>query len=715
MTYRGATFTFLSASALLFACAVDIGPFFNPPTVPENQVAFNGGRLGLITPDLTKENELIAFRILSGLKMDQDKAAVGERKPAVGVDAADFKPTGAQAWLAKRKTIADPPAPAFINSYRNSTAAGDQFVYYENCLDDGFETAAHTLDDRRAKYGSASALKAWVTAQDQVFSNCNGEKADYPDALAGATPLERADREYQIAAAHFYAEDFSEAKRRFQTIANDATSPWRNVASYLVARTLLRDASLHNNTAALPQAREELTKVANNPSAAPLNDSARKLLEHLDAIEHSQATLESLSTRLLAPGASRPSVEDAIDQSAFVLRATSFKTALSKPEIPEAFDWVQTLEDGTAAHAVEAWRSHKSLPWLTLALMYANGKDPDVPELLQQAGGLTESSPAFGTASYNDVRLLIEREELDTARQRLDQLLARTKDQPDSLVNGWRAERMRVATNFDDLLRWAARRPVRPEDYIAVKPNAGSEVLDADSAYVFNNLTPLAKLKLAAHSTLLPAWSAADVALAGWTRALMLNDLDTVRDLAPIVAKAHPDWRSTLMPAADAQLDHWKFQAALLIAIHRQFRPTVLVAYRTELDAAGGWWCPVEAGPAKEVGRENTIAWHLPVIFSPSKQALSQEDLDAASREIGQLHEKGSTEAFLAPIIMGWAKAHPDDAQVPQALHRLVMVTRYGCRNGDPSTGQISKAAFDVLHNQYPKDPWTARTPYWFK
>ena len=111
----------------------------------------------------------------------------------------------------------------------------------------------------------------------------------------------------------------------------------------------------------------------------------------------------------------------------------------------------------------------------------------------------------------------------------------------------------------------------------------------------------------------------------------------------------------------------------------------------------------------------HTISWHLPVVFAPFKQVFAQEDRDAAGHELSELHEKGSTEMFLSPIIFGWAKAHPEDPQVPEALHRLVVVTRYGCRNGDPAIGKISKAAFDLLHKQYPKDRWTAQTPYWFQ
>jgi hypothetical protein len=718
MRYTGATFAALGASALLFACAIDVGPFFTPPEIPENQLAFNGGKIGLLTPALTKENELIAFRLLSGLKMDV--AATGGRSAGVAAAGGGADQlAGQEAWLEKRKTIQDPPAPIFINAYRTKSS-GDQYVYYENCLSDAFLTSMHTLEDRRVSYGSAAAIKNWVAAQDQVFENCSGEKPAYPDPLAGtASSLQRADRDYQIAAAHFYAEDFAEAEQRFRTIANDQRTPWRHVASYMVARTLLREASLQNNPAALPKAREQLMEISSDRSAAPLDESARRLLEHLDAVEHPQITLESLSARLSAPQSPAPVLEDAVHQSAFVLRATSFQAALAKPEVPEAFDWVQTLEKGDMGHALQRWRSRSSLPWLTLAFMYSSGKDSAAPELLAQADRLTKDSPAFGTISYNAIRLSIERGDTSGARAKLERLLVRTKDQSDSLVNAWRSERMRVATSFDDFLHWAPRRPIGAKDYLAAKANVDSEILAEDSAYVLNYLTPLAKLNHAAHSKLLPAWSGADVALAGWTRAFMLNDLDTARELAPIVAKAHSDWQSSLVPETGAQAEQWKFQAALLIALHHQFQPSVRVNYRTELNASGSWWCPVETQAATP-GHGDTeeipsISWRLPVVFTPSKAVLSQEDRAIAGHEISELHEKGSTEMFLAPIIFAWAKTHPDDPQVPEALHRLVVVTRYGCRSGDPSSGQISKAAFDLLHKQYPNNPWTAQTPYWFK
>src|SRR5580698_2365428 len=84
-----------------------------------------------------------------------------------------------------------------------------------------------------------------------------------------------------------------------------------------------------------------------------------------------------------------------------------------------------------------------------------------------------------------------------------------------------------------------------------------------------------------------------------------------------------------------------------------------------------------------------------------------------AKKETDRLEYSGSAQAFVGPVILTWAKAHPDDPLVPEALYRLVRVTRYGC-HGVSDTGRISKAAFDLLHSKYAQSPWTAKTPYWF-
>lgn len=707
----------VEVAAFLFACGLgNGGPFFTPQALPENQEAFNQGRLGLLTPALTKQNKIIAFRILSGLKMDEKLGQAGGRLRSIMADPAQVRVLGQQAWEQARRTVSDPPMTGFgyINSYRNSRSSS-AFVFYLNCLDDAFETAARTLEDRRQHYSSSADFAAWVRAQDQVFTNCSSEQPAYPEAPASSAPtLVRADREYQIAAAHFYAEDLPEAEKRFRAIAADAKSPWRYIGNYIVGRTLLRETSLGKSAAAESLARQQFAAVAADSATASLAASARGLMQHLDAIEHPGTAMDSLSKQLLLPRPTPEAFTDALQQSAYILTTDAFDRAWSQPDVPELFRWVHALDEGDAAHALQQFQTRHSLPWLTLALLYTNGKDQTAAELIESADRLSPNSPAYGTGTYNAVRLRMERGETERPRRQLDALLAHSQGQPDSLVNGWRAERMQLATSFDDLLRWAPRVPIDEEVFSNTRTS--SPVLDSDAAYILNYCTPLTKLAVAAQSKKLPPWSAADIALAAWTRAVMLNNSVIAGAVAPIVAKAHPQWASSLSPGSNEPKDRWKFRAALLIALHHEFQPLVPVDYRKHSDYFYSWWCPMaEPGPERLNTEDSTVAWRLPIIFTLPKAVISPEERSRAEAELDQLHRAGSAQSFLAPIIFAWAKAHPDDRLVPQALHRLVMVVRYGCHGDETTNGRISKTAFDLLHRRYPKSEWTAKTPYWFK
>jgi hypothetical protein len=98
------------------------------------------------------------------------------------------------------------PADPVWNSYREKNRDGS-ITFYRNCLDDAFDTARQTLKRRSAQWGPGDPrLQAWVAAQDRVFRNCGGREAEVPDVAAPSTDsLLAADREYQVAAAYFYA------------------------------------------------------------------------------------------------------------------------------------------------------------------------------------------------------------------------------------------------------------------------------------------------------------------------------------------------------------------------------------------------------------------------------------------------------------------------------------------------------------------------------
>ena len=78
------------------------------------------------------------------------------------------------------------------------------------------------------------------------------------------------------------------------------------------------------------------------------------------------------------------------------------------------------------------------------------------------------------------------------------------------------------------------------------------------------------------------------------------------------------------------------------------------------------------------------------------------------------MKQAGNAVNYLAAEAIAWSQSHPQDPNVPQALHEVVQATRYGPADGKKSR-EYSKQAFDLLHRQYPKSPWTAQTPYWYR
>jgi hypothetical protein len=74
------------------------------------------------------------------------------------------------------------------------------------------------------------------------------------------------------------------------------------------------------------------------------------------------------------------------------------------------------------------------------------------------------------------------------------------------------------------------------------------------------------------------------------------------------------------------------------------------------------------------------------------------------------LRRSGSPQNYLTSEVLAYAKQHPDDSRVPQALHLAVRATRYGCTS--PDTTHLSEAAFKLLHERYPKSEWAEKTKY---
>jgi TolA-binding protein len=673
--------------SVLFPCAVDTSPRFVPRRIPEKfDTAFLRGELGIVPSTLSAKYKLIAWRYLAGLPLDRDEQESMMLHPA---QLGDSSPAPMELWRKARNSLGA-PRPQFFYLITEKSSRVDQGTYYNNCLDGAFTSAASTLADRQKQYANVDALKAWVAAQDLVFQNCSSDKPVYPEEPgSGMTPLARADRDYQIAAAHFYAEDLEGAEQRFRAIAADTNSPWRETSAYMVARTLIREGLLLHKADAFAAAKAELQKIA----AGPLFDSAQGLIAYTDTLTDPSTKLKELAGKLAVPHPG-PAISGPFEESVYVLTGSRFHDALTQPDVPEPFDWIEALGADRNGHSVEHWRQTQSALWLVAALIHAENGDEANADLMDAALKVAETSPAFDTVTFHTIRLMIGAGRNDEARRTLNALLGGKRHLLDSVDNAYREQRMSLATSFDDLLRWAPRRPIGiSEEFEGYGSIDGSPILGYDGLKALNDFTPLEKLIAAAASNRLPDGSRAQIANSAWTRAFLLADDASADNLAPLLEKSHAAWAADLEAFRGASGDAKRFAGALLIERHADFHPAVWLAF------APNWWC-AEPFPGKA---DATIP----------DAALSQKERTLAQQQVQGIRKAGAAQAFLAPIVMSWAKAHPDDPRVPEALHRLVRVTRYGCY-GVAGNGAISKAAFDLLHQRYPDNKWTRDTPYWF-
>jgi hypothetical protein len=401
----------------------------------------------------------------------------------------------------------------------------------------------------------------------------------------------------------------------------------------------------------------------------------------------------------------------------------------AKYEVPtdrsEVTDWIQTFQaGGKGPHALERWRAKHSAPWLVTAVVGAQPKDSAAPELIVAARQLSPDSPAYATATYYAILLQLRRGESDAARQWADAALA-TK-QADSAVNLVRSERLAMARDWTEFLRYAPRKPVAltyggdiPDDPDTAHPDAA---LDLDSGGPMNRMVPLARWIDAASGNALPKSLQADIAQAGWIRAVLLDDTKSARTLAaraqelrPELAPVVRDYLGQSDPAAA------KFTAIFWILRMPGLAPEVRtgIGRTTKVDAIDdfrdNWW-HIEVTPPEQGERD---ANHQPLYdLYPSGDIGPSAFLPADERSAGEKEAKALRDAasnavnYLSSAAIAWARAHPQDPRVPEALHLAVRTTRYG--PADKSSSPLSKEAFDLLHRRYPNSDWTKNTKYWY-
>jgi hypothetical protein len=661
---------------------------------------FKGGRLGVLRPPYDdRPDMLLAYRVLAGVPLSgpETPRPLWEGSP---------DPSRVTPWEKARAEVSGLPAAASIDP--DKKVPNQDYEAYPNCLAGAFETAAATLRQRVAKWGASSPNVAeWVRGQDQVFQDCSATEPAIPDGIDSGDPLLIADRAYQIAAAEFYAGQYDDAIADFEDIAADASSPWAGIAPYLAARTLIR-ASTMTGSESLPEAAKRLQAIIDDPARQQYRESAQGLLEFVRTRIEPQRRLTELGRQLLQPNL-EPELGRILTDYTFIWKRLDAAQSKLPTADSEVADWIETFQSGELA--IEKWRSKRTLPWLVSAIAWLKMSKAEEPDLVAAARAIRPDSPAYATVTYHGILKYIDTGRFADARRWIDAALA-TK-QSDSVVNLFRAERLRIASDWTEFLRYAPRKPA---DYIDPKhPVAFSY----DAALPLNQSVPLQQWIDAANSASIPKVLQTDIARAGWVRAIILDDTAAARTLAERLVQLDPqvapEMRGYLAERDPATA---KFSAVYLMLRAAGLEPVLRPgdARRTPItkqdDFRDNWWTL-----SKPVDPQDPELEQLGDLYPKGRIGptgfLSKDQRAAGEEEWQRLLKLADNSVnYLCPQAIAWARSHPQDPRVPQALHLAVNATHYG--PADESSHQYSKEAFDLLHHKYPNSEWTKRTKYWY-
>jgi hypothetical protein len=336
------------------------------------------------------------------------------------------------------------------------------------------------------------------------------------------------------------------------------------------------------------------------------------------------------------------------------------------------------------------------------------------------------------------------------ARKMLDEIiLPASKNLPVSARNQFFEQRLRLADNMSDFLKFAQRKPVAfyeegvlgtmhdllkaangrwqpgyydqsKEEYEQRTDETYQELLMWDDRLIFDDTTldilnwhfPLTALEEAAHNPEVPEYLRRRLVLAIWTRAILLGNQEVATRIAPEVIKVEPGMQPVFMSYLNAQTDLERKHAALFVLLKFSSLSPLVAGGIAEFETAenvdyyfeGSWWCTPSDTEYNRNGDEVRK-----VVARPG--FLTAQQLAAAQKERAALVEIGDGKSYLGKQVMQWAKLSPDDPRLAEALFIAFKANesyKYGC-NGWEHSEEIQQEADSILRQRYPASPWTAR------
>ncbi|MBS1796382.1 MAG: hypothetical protein JSS81_21210 [Acidobacteria bacterium] len=397
-------------------------------------------------------------------------------------------------------------------------------------------------------------------------------------------------------------------------------------------------------------------------------------------------------------------------------------------------------------YSMSQWRQTGSEIWLLTAISKAEKSSADLDRLLDAAGRVDRSSPAYPTIAYHHARLLIERGQTPAARKMLDELLDSTLELPISSRNRFLKMRVMLSESLDDFLKYAQLKPFAfdldgqsgtIEDFIKMEKSyydpkyetksreeydkevedrfktekqwENRTMFDYETIELINQHFPVSLMIEAEKSPALPEYLRERFAVAVMTRALILNDLASLQKIAPEINKYHPEFKESLDRVLLAKTPLQRQREALYMILKNPVVSPFLEDGMGKSDNEFGsfdsndWWCaPYDTTTDENTGEE------IPAKPPAKPPFLSAAQTDAAQAERKKIKAIGDAPKYLGEKVLEWARLAPLDKRIPESLYVVYEAngwTKYGCGNNE----ELRNLAGDLLKRKYPQSEWTQK------
>lgn len=613
----------------------------------------------------------------------------------------------------------------------------EDWVTYRPCADDAFALASRTYAERVREFGARSrAVRIWLEGQDAVFDQCLGGRLGR--AIPGAAPADapaliRADRDYQIAAALFYAQRHDEALAVFKRIEGDRASPWRAWAPYLIGRTLLwkarTTATPSEYDPLLKQAEAKFEQVLANPALRVTHEGAELLLVRCLMVTDPRRAAERLSARL-----SRSGVDPKGRNLFHYLTALDNIFDSQKPPHWSAqprdamSQWIVQFGNAqrwTYQNAVAQWRKSGSRAWLYAAISKARPDDPECAALIDAALAVRLDSAVGPMLHFAAADLLARRGEVLTSREAADHVLQRVQALP-SASNHVRILRAQIAGSFSEFLLLAPSRIVMhtsevdfsefeeaDADFVQKMPRLHPEI-----AALINLRLPLGKLREACTGHEFSSHLRREICMVTFVRAALLDRVEEGRVAMREFAHSYPRIAQGLKTWSAADTASARADAAAVLLVQM---PGASALMRSEYGRAWGlfehddwgrnWWYGFGSADMLSDMWARAVPLHDPVGFTvPELAFLTPAERDAAKAELERLRATSPRGLdWVTARILAIVRRDPKHPRAAELLSRCVSGTflnQWAYRA--PKQTPLAGDAWRLLSTRYRGSRWFA-------